>query len=234
MRTLALRALIGSIALSALTGIYVLVFGNDGDLEEKVLVTALSISVLSILVMACGVGLERRKLSLLPHAGTASAAGGFVLLMIVIWDLGSHRAWAQGALSLVLASAAAALACLLSLAALAPRFRWVRALGFFSDAALATMMILFVWEGLDTESEIFTRMTGVLAILLGAVTVAVPILHRMSSPDEHSLDLANAARTGTVRHCVVCGKGVNGTPNAELTCSGCGARFRAEFPEERN
>ena len=137
-----LRALVGSIALSALTGIYVLVFGSDGDVEGRVLFTALSISVLSILVMACGAALERRRLRLLPHVGTASAVAGFVLFMVVIWELGSHRVWVQCALSLVLASAAVALACLLSLAALAPRFRWVRALGFLSDAALTTMLKL--------------------------------------------------------------------------------------------
>ena len=229
MRSLALRALIGSIALSALTGIYVLVVGSDGDLEGKVLVTALSLSVLSIIVMACGVGLERRKLGLLPHAGTATAAVAFILFMIVFWELGSHRVWVQCALSLALASAAAALACLLSLAELAPRFRWVRALGFSSEAALVTMLLLFIWDLLDTESDIFGRMTGVLAILLGAVTIAVPILQRMSRPEKRSLERAHAGNTGTVRHCVVCGQGLNGSPDAEVTCPECGALFRVQF-----
>ena len=129
MRTLALRALIGSIALSALTGIYVLIVGGEGDLEGKILATALSISALSILVMACGAGLERRKLGLLPHAGTVAGVAAFILFMIVFWEFGSHRVLVQIALSLALASAAAALACLLSIADLNSRFRWVRALG---------------------------------------------------------------------------------------------------------
>jgi hypothetical protein len=127
-------------------------------------------------------------------------------------------------------SAAAALACLLSLAELAPRFRWVRALGFSSEAALATMLLLFIWDLLDTESDIFGRMTGVLAILLGAVTIAVPILQRMSSPEKRSLERGtDAGETGTVRHCVVCGQGLNGDSDAEITCLVCGALFRVEF-----
>jgi len=224
--------LIGSIALSALMGIYVLVVGGDGELEGKVLVTALSISGLSILVMACGAALERGKLGWLPHAGTATAAAGFVFLMILIWDLGSHRVWAQCALSLITASAAAAVASLLSLAALAPRFRWVRMLGFLSDAALATTLILFIWDILDPQNEALARMTGVLAILLGAATVAVPILHRMSSPDEPSLSHAKPDGTAAVRHCVACGQELTGSPNTEITCSRCGARFRIEFPQK--
>jgi len=234
MRTLALRVLIGSIALSALTGIYVLIVGGDGDLEGKVLATSLSISALSILAMACGAGLEGRKLGLLPHAGIAAAVAGFVLLMIVIWDLGSHRVWVQLCVSMALGSTAAALACLLSLVALAPRFRWVRALGFVADAALTTMLNLFVWELLDTPNDVLARLTGVFAILLGAVIIAMPILQRMGKPEERRLAGANAGTAESVRHCVVCGERLKGAQQAEFTCSGCGARFRVEFPEKRN
>jgi hypothetical protein len=229
MRTLALRALIGSITLSALTGIYVLIVGGDGDLEGKILATALSISALSILVMACGVGLERRKLGLVPHAGTVAGVVAFILFMIVFWEFGSHRVWVQCALSLALASAAAALACLLSIADLDSRFRWVRALGFFCDAALATMLILFIWDLLDTENDIYARMTGVLAILVGAVTIAVPILQRMSNPEERSVDRVDAGDSGMVHHCVACGQAVSGAPETAHTCLECGVRFRVEF-----
>jgi hypothetical protein len=232
MRKLALRVLIGSIALSALTGIYVLVFGGDGEIEGKVFVTSLSISGLSILVMACGVALERGKLGFVPHGGTVTAVAGFIVLMILIWELGEHRVWAQSALTLITASAAAALASLLSLADLAPRFRWVRVLGFLSDAALATTLILFIWEILDPENDALGRMTGVFAILLGAATVAVPILYRMSGPDEPLADRAKVGRPGTVNHCVVCGQGLAGSPDTEITCSRCGARFRIEFSEK--
>lgn len=223
MRRLALRTLIGSIALSALTGIYLLLVGSGGDFEGKVLVTALSVSGVSILAMACGAALERGRLGWLPHAGTVTAVAAFVLLMVVIWDVDGHRTLVQWALTLILAAAAAALACLLSLADLAPRFRWVGALGYFSDAALATMLDLFVWDLLDTHDELFSRLTGVFSILLAAVTVAVPILHRMSS-------LGGA--TGSVRHCVACGREVTGAPGGEVVCSGCGARFRVEFSAE--
>ena len=227
MRTLALRALIASISLSALTGIYVLVAGGDSDLEGKVLATALSISALSILVMACGVGLERRKLGLLPHAGTAAGLAGFFLFMIVLWEIGSHRIWAQCALSLVLASAATALACLLSLADLDSRSRWVRGLGFFCDTALATMLTLFIWDLLDPKNEILARLTGVLAILLGAVSIAVPILQRMSRREERLMERTSAA--GTVRHCVVCGHGLNDAHHVDILCPECGAHFNVEF-----
>jgi hypothetical protein len=230
MRKLALRALIGSIALSALTGIYVLVVGGDGQLEGRILVTALSISGVSILVMACGAALEQGKLGPLPLGGTAAAVIGFILLMVLIWDLGDHRVWAQGAMTSIVLSAGAALACLLSLAALAPRFRWVRALGFLSDVALAITLILLIWDLLDPESDVLGRVIGVQAILLGAATVAVPILHRMSRPDELPPGAASPGATGSVRYCAVCGHGLTAASDEAITCPRCGARFRVEFP----
>jgi uncharacterized Zn finger protein (UPF0148 family) len=58
----------------------------------------------------------------------------------------------------------------------------------------------------------------------------VPILQRMSSPEKRSLERgADAGATGTVRHCVVCGQRLNGSPDAEVTCPECGALFRVEF-----
>ena len=94
------------------------------------------------------------------------------------------------------------------------------------------MLILFIWDLLDTENEIFARMTGVLAILVGAVTIAVPILQRMSNPEERSLEEVNAGGPGSVRHCVVCGQALNEAPASEITCPECGARFRVEFSRE--
>jgi hypothetical protein len=232
MRAYALRALIGSIALSSLTGIYILIVGGDGDFNGKVLVTALSLSGLSLLVMACGAGLEQGKLGPLPYVGSAAAVTAFLLLMIVIWGIGNQRVWSQNALGISIIGAAIALACLLSIPDLAPRFRWVRAIGFFSDAALVSMLNLFIWDLLDTEGNIPARMTGVFAILLGGTTIAVPVLHRMSSAGDNSQHAATLDSTGIAKHCVACGQPLKGSPGNQFTCSACGTRFRVEFLEK--
>ena len=49
-----LYLLVASVALSAIIGIAVLIFGNFGDFEIKVLLTTLTVTVTSILGLACG------------------------------------------------------------------------------------------------------------------------------------------------------------------------------------
>ncbi len=218
MRRIALQALIASIAASALVGMYVLLLGGGGDLEGKILVTALATSVLSILVMACGAALERGHLGFVPHGGTAASLGAYILMMIVIWKLSGRHGIAEGALGLAVVGAAAALACLLSLAALAPRFRWVRVSGYASAAAVALMLNLFIWHVLEPEEGLPVRLTGVLAILLAAVTITVPILHRLS-------ERPVPAPAVPVRHCVACGERLAGMAGTEIECPACGARF---------
>jgi len=89
------------------------------------------------------------------------------------------------------------------------------------------MLTLFIWDLLDPKNEILARLTGVLAILLGAVSIAVPILQRMSRREERLMERTSAA--GTVRHCVVCGHGLNDAHHVDILCPECGAHFNVEF-----
>lgn len=222
MRKLALRGLVASIALSALVGIYVLVFGSGGEVERKVLGTALTTSGLSILIMACGAGLERGKLFLVPHLGIVTSILGWALLQLILWELADGPRWAEETLGLITWGVAAALACLLALATLAPRFAWVRWLGYAADLAVAVMVSLIIWHVLADDSEAVGRTLGVLSILLAAATVAVPILHRMSQRD-------TPGEPGAIRHCVSCGGRVEGAAGEEIRCPECGARFQARL-----
>ena len=224
MRTFALRTLIGSIVASALVGIYVLLIGSFGDLEERVLVTALSVSALSILAMACGAAFERSRLGLLPHLGTLVSVTSFALFMIGIWSNSNWQPLWNTALSLAALAFAAALACLLSLATLARRFRWTQLLGMISAFLLAAMLVFLVWA--DVDSEAVWRIVGVLAILVGAVTIAVPVLHRMSMPTAGS---DSSSQESSIRFfCAACGSGLAGGSNV-VSCRQCGARFRVDL-----
>ncbi len=223
MKTLALRTLIGSIALSALVGIYILLVGNMGDLEVRVLLTSLSISALSILAMACGVAYERGRLAPLPLVGAATSGLSFVLFMIGIWGESEAETLWKSAVTTLLIGAASAHTCLLSLAALAPRFRWSRGLGAFCAFALAALLSLMIWAELDNQG--LFRTVGVLAIGLGAVTIAVPVLHRMSAGDSPP---AAAVVEGPARFCVGCGHAITGDADP-MSCGRCGTRFRVEL-----
>lgn len=222
MSTLALRTLIGSITASALVGIYILLVGDFGDLEERVLVTALSVSALSILAMACGAAFERSRLGLLPPLGALVSVVSFTLFMINIWSNSNWRPLWNMALSLALLACAAALTCLLSLATLARRFRWTRLLGLISAFLLAAMLVFLVWA--DVDSEMVWRIVGVLAILVGAVTIGVPVLHRMSVSPARSDSLRQES---SIRFCVACGSALAGDSEV-VTCRQCGVHFRVD------
>ena len=61
IKKLFLYLLIASVAVSSLVGIFVILFGNFGEFEVKVLLTTLTIMVTSILRLACGALLESNR-----------------------------------------------------------------------------------------------------------------------------------------------------------------------------
>ena len=73
-RKLFLYTLIASVALCALIGIAVMLFGEFGEFETKVLLTTFTVAVTSILGLACGAYYESRHARMLPFTGIA--AGG--------------------------------------------------------------------------------------------------------------------------------------------------------------
>ena len=134
-------------------------------------------------------------------------------------------------MSLTVVAAATALCCLLALATLARRFAWVRVVGYVSATGLSGLLCLLFWDVLDSEVEAISRILGVLAIVLASVTIALPVLHYMSDDRRWPVSVGTDRDTGLVRHCVTCGKPLEGSPQIDLACAGCGARFRVELLE---
>jgi hypothetical protein len=224
MRSLALRTLIASIAISALLGIYVLVVGNFGDLETRVLVSALCVSGLSVLTMACGGAFERGRLGILPQLGMTLSSLSFVLFMVGIWTESDAEPLWKSALSAAMLGTAAAHACLLSLAALTTRFRWVPWVAYGSALLIVATVLGLIWDVLP-ESDGIGRFVGVLAILLAAVTITVPILHRMDGSVSPTVSTPSAR---SIRFCVACGQPLEEKPGM-LECQACGSTFRVEW-----
>jgi len=59
---------IGSVALSAVIGIGVILLGNFGEFETKVLLTTMTVTITSILGLACGSYLETGRGKIVPLA----------------------------------------------------------------------------------------------------------------------------------------------------------------------
>ncbi len=87
-RKLFLYLLIASVSASAVIGIAVILFGDFGDFETRVLLTALTVSATSVLGLACGAYIELRNARLIPTVGIISAAVSAALWIVLIWQSG--------------------------------------------------------------------------------------------------------------------------------------------------
>lgn len=179
-----LYLLIGSVLLSAFFGIAAILSGRFGWVEFRILLTTVTMSMASLCGLACGayLGTTGRTLPLLGMALSSLAAAMIISGMWFVVD--SIAFWKLAAASSVFAVACAHLS-LLSMARLAQWFQWSLIAAYviiFGVAALISGIILFEIQ----ESAMF-QLLAVAAIFDAAVTLIVPICHRLSRSDVASL-----------------------------------------------
>ena len=222
LKRMALLTLIASVGLSAALGVYALLVGDFREFELKILFTSLAVSAASILAMSCAAAYERGRLGYLPLAGATLALAGCGGCVLGIWfEFDYDPAW-QTVLTATFFAIAAAHVCLLSLARLEARFRWAFLLGATCAALLAVQLSVLVWAELFDE-EWSWRSLGVVAIVLAATTIAVPLLHRISS-----LPLKETSGDAPrLRACPACGAELD-APVGVIRCAGCDGRFKIE------
>ncbi len=175
-----LIAFIGSIACCGLAGIYCLLIGTIGWLEERVLLTTLAVGAASILGLASAVPWERRRWHPLGFVGMIVVAVALALVLVPIWYRGAEREWYLKTMGVAMVAAVALPHVgLVSLARLRTQYEWVR---------LCTLAAIIVLAGLISTSILFEidneewfRLVGVVAIVTVCGTIAVPILHRVSA-----------------------------------------------------
>lgn len=193
LKRLFLYASIASVAVSALIGIGVMIFGSFGEFETKVLVTTMTVTVTSILGLACGACLEAQKGRMIPMAGIVCAVISAVLWMVMIWSKfdPENDVFARSVMSATLLAAACSLVSLLSLATLDRRFMWARWLAHAAVWSLTAIVLVIIWAEIDPSDSWIARTMGVLSIIIAAVTVVTPVFHYLSS-SEKDADAINA------------------------------------------
>ena len=178
-----LYTLIGSVALSAVIGIGVILFGDFGQVEVRVLMTTLVITITSILGLACGAYLETGRGKYLPIAGIAFSIAAAVMSFLIIWDaLDDSENFIKSFLSGTMLAAACSHLSLLSIARLDRRFSWTRITAVACVVLLCALLLYILWFEPEGDSNVIYRILGVLGILLASVTVVTPVLHKLSSP----------------------------------------------------
>ncbi|MDI1243436.1 MAG: hypothetical protein PSX80_16100 [bacterium] len=182
LRRIFLVSLIASVATSAVIGIGVLLLGNFGSVEVRVLMTTIVITIVSVLGLACGAYIEVRGGKLLPYAGIALSIVAGLMSVFIIWDvLDDDELFIKSFLTATLLAAACSHLSLLSLARLDQRFSWTRISAVICVVMLCAILLFILWFEPAGDSDLIYRVLGVLGILLASITVVTPVLHKLSS-----------------------------------------------------
>ena len=176
-----LYLLIGSVSVSALLGILAILIGDFGEFEIRILLTSLTISAASLCGLSSGAALEAKRAPGLPATGIALAILAAMMIMTGIWaEPHSVEFWKTSATLAIFAAACSHMSLLL-LARLSPKYAWSFWAACVAVFGVALIITLMIWAEID--GELTFRLLGVAAILDGAITILVPIFHRLSRGD---------------------------------------------------
>lgn len=217
---------LGAIVVTAALGLWaVLAPGEFGDLQAKVLGTSAAISGASIVLLAFVPAWERELLRPLPVVGAALTFAALALGLVGLWVEPNSEAYGKAMGTVMFLAAWALLACLLALATLPRRYRWVFAAAVGLTLALVAVGIGAMW--VEPDEAITGRVAGALAVLSAAFVLTVPVLARASRGE-----LATAEDQPAAGFCPRCGAQVAVAATDEpATCGRCGARFRVSYLE---
>ncbi|REJ75500.1 MAG: hypothetical protein DWQ47_08485 [Acidobacteria bacterium] len=192
MKRLFLFSLIASVALCAVIGIAVIILGNFGELEQKILLTTFTVTCMSILGLACGPAYETERGRIVATPGIVLAVTAGAAWMFLIWvnSMPESQLIPKGIMTATLLAIVFAHLSLVVLAKLEKRFLWAQYLLYVCVAALTGLLLSLIWFTDTFESDVTFRALGVLSILVAALTISVPVLHKLSDTqtDEAKID----------------------------------------------
>lgn len=185
-----LYTLIISIVVSALLGIWAILANEFGEFQGRVLATTLIVVGTSILGLACGAFLESPKstnlsLKIIPISGIILAFITALSTLLLIWQISSSQDWLMLKTIGVCGVFAFSLAqlSLLSMANLSEKFLGALTIAYSVILILAVMIAILIIAEPQNEDGWLMRIIGVLGIIDAAVTVMIPIFHRLSRGD---------------------------------------------------
>ena len=173
-----LYTLIISVCLSAFLGILAILSGDFGELQIKVLISSLTISGASLGGLCCGAAYEAHRVRHFALAGVLLVAVAAVMILAGIWgEFHSEELWKMTATVSVFAAGFAHM-CLLQLARLARVYHWALWAAYVVVFGLCAIISVMLWG--EYGDDLIFRIMGVDAILVGAVSILIPIMHRLS------------------------------------------------------
>lgn len=227
-RKIALTVFFASVVINATLGIIALFIGEFGDTQGNILITSLSISAASVMSLAMFPARERGFLGPVPTAGIALSILGFGLLVILVWTDFQSDELGKTSASFLTFAVTIAYASLISLAIVQPKFANIVRVAYTLAAVLSVMIVAALWSEPDDEN--IMRVMGVIAILITAATITIPVLHRMNR-EPFSASTQRVQQDGRQpARCVSCGSSeITTADGVTYQCEACQTRFHAEI-----
>lgn len=182
-----LYGLIGSVLLGAALGIFFVLRNTWSWFEVQVMLTTLVLAAASLCGLACDLSRTPRGRNLLPRTGLVLTAAGAALLLIGIWLEPDSEAFWKTAACVSIVAVTTVHVSLLSIAKLASRFRWVYAVGSQIIFGYSLLLCSVIVGEIDSSS--IWRLIAALSIVVAAISLVIPILHRISKIEPHGRDL---------------------------------------------
>ena len=178
-RRLLVLAVIASLAVTAALAIGILLLGDFGETEGRVLATTFAISVASLLALPGAQLIDQERALPLAWLTLALAAVAFVLFEHTIWSDDDSTAWKRVGIAVVFAVATTQIAALTSRlrADDRPAVRGVYYATVFLGVFLALLATTALWE--EIEDDTFYRALAALAVLNVFLVVLQPLLRRL-------------------------------------------------------
>ncbi|KAA5540738.1 hypothetical protein FYK55_20355 [Roseiconus nitratireducens] len=182
-----LYALIGSVILAALLGIIVVLRNNWGWFEVRVILTTLVVAVASLCGLACDLSRTPGGRNWLPRSGLLLTLLAAILILVGMWvEIHAIEFW-KCTWIVSIFTVATVHVCLLSIAKLPSRFRWVYFISWqiiYGLAALLSAIIVF-----EFDSQGVWQFVAAHSIVVAAISFVIPILHRIGKMDPNRGDL---------------------------------------------
>ena len=160
--------------------------GEFGDLQRKVQMISLSVSAASVLSLVMFPAKGRALLGPVPTVGIALsvlAVLGFGMLVILSWTGFNADDFGRLVASVLKFAVAAGYASLIVLAVVHSRFRNNVNVAFILAAVLSVLIVVAIWgnpRGGIILQQLLIRPMKISSILLAAVTMSIPVLHRLN------------------------------------------------------
>lgn len=175
-----LAALVASLCLGALVGIVVLLFGNWGELEAKILLTTLTIGGFSLTGLCSSALLEKKTAASFALSGISVSLIGFLFTTLSIWELITFPSLWKLLTCLITISFSMAHSSLLLLPH--PKNQITKIISYITISFIWIVALMFVFlllEIIRRPPDLYFRLMGVFAVLDVLGTITTPILTKL-------------------------------------------------------